>query len=318
MYLWQRRGTEAITGAIAALEQAIDIDPGFVDAVSLLAVATAILHEYSGDDREPDFNKANGYASRALALDSTTSMAHAVKGYIAVRRWHWNESEANFKRALSHDSHEPLVHQWYSNFLNDLGLHELALVHALKAYQADRLSPQANNILALNFLLLGDNESAIKHVSVAREFGLGGAVPDWVEYFVRLREQDYPAAVTVMSNSLRRRKASDTWVQTTVDAIADRSKSEEALAQLSDANTRGELGTSLAFMQYVLLGAGDKVFATAHSQLEDHSLIHLWLFLDEAKPLRDDPRFRSLMKEMAVENYWEQNGYPTVVADLAS
>ncbi len=318
MYLWQRRGTQAITAAIKALEQAIEIDPNFVDAISLLAVATAILHEYSGTDRELDFKRADAHATRALALAPTTCMAHAVKGYIAVRRWQWNESEAYFKYALSHDSNEPLVHQWYSNFLNDVGLHELALAHALKAYQADRLSPQANNILALNFLLLGDNESAIKHVSAAREFGLGGAVPDWVEYFVRLRESNFTAAVAVMTNSLRQRNASDGWVQPTVDAIADRSKIEAALCELSRARENTELGTSLAFMQYVLLGAGDQAFAVANTQLGDHSLIHLWLFLSEASPLREDPRFSALMGKMLITEYWEQHGYPKVMASLTS
>ncbi len=312
MYLWQRRGASAIGAAIGALQQAIEADPDYVDAISLLAVATAVMHEYTGTDRELDFDQAEALASRAMELAPETSMAHAVHGYIAMRRWQWTKSETHFLDALRCDGSEPLVHQWYSNLLNDLGRQEAALAHALKAYQADRLSPQANNILALNFLLLGDDASAIKHVAVAREFGLGGAVPDWVEYFVRLRENNYPAAVDIMAGSLKRKQAVTEWVQPTVNAIADRSTLEGALEKIAATLEEGGLGKSLAFMQYVLLVANDQVFDLALTMVDDHSLIHLWLFLPEAAALRADPRFDTLMESMGINDYWETNGRPAI------
>lgn len=318
MYLWQRRGETAIRGAIEALREAVSQDPGFVDAIELLAVTTAVLHEYSGSEREPDFDQAERYALSAMELAPKAYLSHAVLGYIAMRRWQWADSEAHFKRALSQDHRDPLVHQWYSNLLNDLGRRDSALVHALKAYQADQLSPQANNILAVNFAFLGENDSAMKHVAVAREFGLGGVVPDLIEYLVRIRQQRFDDAVQVMTQSCKRRKVGADWIAPTVSAIEHPSMGEQAVAALSQALDAHQLLPSLAFMQFALLRDAEHVYGLAEQHIKNHALNHAWLFLSEARVLREDPRFDALMDNLGLTDYWSQTERPAhLVSSLA-
>ncbi len=316
LYLWQRRGETAIRGAIGALNEALELDPQFTDAMTLLAVSQAALHEYSGEDREIGFAIAEPLARKAMELDPTSSKPLAVLGYIAVRRWDWANADKWFARALALGAAEPLVHQWYSNVLNDLGYREKALTHAMTAYQIDRLSPQANNTLALCFLMLERDVEALKHIAVAREFGLGSPVPDYVEYLICVRKQEFERAASVMDALLARRKANTDWVAPVISALASEPNKPAAVAALTQACKDEAISPSLAFMQYVLLQQADEVFEMADTQLEDHSLIHLWLLMPCAAALRDDPRFLSLMTRMGIVEHWQKMGWPPLAEAL--
>ena len=317
LYLWQRRGETAIRGAIDALTRATEADPRFVDATTLLAMAHAALHEYSGEDREAGFAAAEPLARRAMALNPKLGKPHAVLGYMGMRRWEWADADKHFRLALALESGDPINHLWYSNLLNDLGYREKALSHALTAYQIDRLSPQANNVLALNFVMLGRDEAARKHTAVAREFGLGGPVPDYVDYFVHLRRGQFAEAVTVMTAGQQRRKAGVDWIAPTVAAIADPAETLGARDALAKCLQEKSVSVAMAHMQYILLGQADETFELADAQQEGHALVHLWLLLPEAEPLRRDPRFMRLMERMGIVAYWEKNGWPQIAAALS-
>lgn len=316
LYLWQRRGETAIRGAIAALTSAVEADPDFAEATTALAITQAALHEYSGEDREAGFAVAAPLARRAMTLDPKLGKPHAVLGYMDMRRWKWSSADEHFRKALALEDGEPVIHQWYSNLLNDLGYRENAVSHALAAYQMDRLSPQANNILALNFVMLGRDDAARKHVAVAREFGLGGPVPDYVDYFVHLRQGRFDDAAGIMTACLKRSRAGTEWVEPTVAALADPGVVDGARAALARALEQETISVGMAHMQYILLCQADETFSLAEAQLDGHRLTHLWLLLPEAEPLRDDPRFVALMERMGIVEHWEKNGWPAVTAGL--
>lgn len=317
-YLWERRGETAIRGAITALEKAIELDSEFAKAYSALSAARAVLHEYSGEQREIDFAIAEPLAHQAIALDPTLDEPHAVLGYINMRRWNWAESEAEFIRALSMEPNDPLPHHWFSNLLNDLGRHDEALSEALKAYELDRVSPMTNNVLAFNYALIGDDGLALKHITIAREFGVGGLIPDYVDFFRQLRSGDYEAAIDTWEKSLKRYNKDASWVRPVVEAFADPSKLDVALATLADAQHEDRISGHALFVQYILLGQADLVFDFADQKLADHSLVHTWLFGFEAKPLRGHPRFLTLMQSMGLVDYWNKNGWPISLTELRS
>ncbi|MBT8131667.1 MAG: hypothetical protein KJO35_05300, partial [Gammaproteobacteria bacterium] len=181
-YLYQRRGAEALTGAISALNQAIELDPEYAQAYSLLAAAEAILHEYKQEHREDAFIRAEAHARKAISLDPALGEAHAVLGYMDLRLWRWESCEMHFERALELDSTLPTPHQWYSNLLNDLGRHDDAHREAMRAHSLDPLSPSANNVLAFTALFRADDASAAKHVGITRQYGLGGGIPDRIDF----------------------------------------------------------------------------------------------------------------------------------------
>ncbi|NND60622.1 MAG: hypothetical protein HKN49_10170 [Gammaproteobacteria bacterium] len=309
-YLWQRRGADAIGGAIRALEQAVELDPDYAEAYARLAAAEAILHEFTQEPREPGFARAEAHARKAIALDPGLGEPHGVLGYMALRLWKWRESELHFARALQLQDTLPTLHQWFSNLLNDLGEHERAEQALAAAHALDPLSPTANNLVAFTAFLRGHDDIARKHSALAREYGIGGGIPDIVDFVVSLRRGDRADALTIWRPHLVRCGLEpNDWLEPVVDGILDSSGREAAGKALRDAIQNGTIDERQAFFHAALL-ADELVFDVAQAMLADHVLTHVWLFLPEARALITDKRFFRLMDTIGLVDYWRAQGTP--------
>ena len=293
-FLWQKRGALAIQGATRILAQAVELDPTFAEAHAALAGARAVLHEYTAESLDADFHDAHAHAECALQLKPDLAAAHAVIGYMGLRRWDWEQAHESLARATALDDADPLNHQWHSNFLNDVGRLDEALAEAIRAVDLDRLSPMANIILAVNYTLQGDDEMAVKHADVASEFQVGGLVPAYVRFLASLRAGRYDEAVAIRSKSLTLSGKMATWVEPAVAAMADASKLDAGLAALDEAAGRDWITDSALLVQYILLGQADRAFDLAERAVRDKSLEHTWFMLPEAAPMRSHPRFLEL------------------------
>ncbi|NNF66486.1 MAG: hypothetical protein HKM98_03150, partial [Gammaproteobacteria bacterium] len=252
---------------------------------------------------------AESHARKAISLDAGLGEPHAVLGYMDLRLFRWESCELHLRRALEIDDSLPVPHQWYSNFLNDVGRHDDANREAMTAHAMDPLSPTANNILAFTALFRGDDRTAKKHIDIARKYGIGGVIPAYVDFLLALRNAEYEKAIEDWSQHLERSKLSSDWLLPVVAAIEDPAKMTQAEAALDKARRNNEIDVHNQYFHYVLLG-NEKAFSAAQEQLHDHSLAHTWLMLPEAKALRDSQGFATLMKEIGVMDYWRNHGFP--------
>jgi TolB-like protein len=316
-HVWQRRGEAAIRSAIEQYQQAIALDPRFARAYASLAAAYAVLHEYTGEPREKSFALARPLAIKALELDASLAEPHGVLSYMHVWLWEWEESEQSLQRALELDPHDPQLHQWYSNLLNDLARHDDALAEARKAYELDPVSPIVNSVLSLCHSVRGEDEAAMRHLAIARELGAGLFPLAYVEMFTELRRRDYRRARAVWERVVATLGKPDGWVAPVFAALEDRSALPAARDALRRAGDAGETDVYTLFLFYTLLGAADEAYAIADAKVPERSLGHLWLLLPEAAALREDARFMPLMERMGVKEYWERHGWPPTVAALS-
>ncbi|MEO0423685.1 MAG: hypothetical protein AAF184_15215 [Pseudomonadota bacterium] len=311
---WQRRGKEAIEAAVELYEQALALDPTFARAKSALAAARAVMHEYTGESRQASLAAATTLAREAAALDPTLAEPHGVLGYVHLRSWQWQEAESRLLDAIERDPNDPLLRQWYSNVLNDLGKQQEATEQAAKAYELDPVSPMANNVLAVSYMLHGDDRKALKHTRIAREFGVTGLVPAFVEYLANLRNGAWDAAQRDWRAALEKANLPEDWAASVVAAIADPALTDPAVEAVGQAVRDEALPPNIAFLQYVLLGAGDATYAQADALLDEQRLNHTWLMLPEASALRADPRFQTLCAKIGVAEYWQRYGEPALPA----
>ncbi|MEM9386870.1 MAG: hypothetical protein AAGA68_17550 [Pseudomonadota bacterium] len=313
-HLWQRRGKEAIEAAVELYKQALALDPTFARAKSALAAARAVMHEYAGESRQASLAAATALAREAAALDPTLAEPHGVLGYIHLRSWQWQEAESRLLDAIERDPNDPLLRQWYSNVLNDLGQQQAATEQAAKAYELDPVSPMANNVLAVSYMLRGDDRKALKHTRIAREFGVSGLVPAFVEYLANLRGGAWDTALGDWTAALDGAGIAREWAPSVIAAIADPAAREAAVNAVARAVRQQALPPNIAFLQYVLLGAAEATFSQAHDLLDQQRLNHTWLMLPEASTLRADPRFRTLCDKIGVSKYWQRHGEPALIA----
>jgi DNA-binding winged helix-turn-helix (wHTH) protein/Tfp pilus assembly protein PilF len=97
-----RRTTNGLAQAIAALERAIDIEPGFAAAYAELSLCK-LSNSGRGmiDQRPSELDAARRLSQRALELDPRLPLAYAVASAVATVDWNWTRAEALLQKGLS-------------------------------------------------------------------------------------------------------------------------------------------------------------------------------------------------------------------------
>ena len=167
--LWTK---ESEAKARDLLQQALAIDPGYIDAWHLLASTHTIDARFGyGDSREGSLRAAEDAVNEILALDDTNSVAYAVLG---------------------------VIHLWR-------GEHDKAIIARKKAYA---LNPNnSGNIAGLAWTMFASGEPEEALVLIKEAMRLNPSFPDWwlmiLEESYRLNGR-YDEAIETIHEELRR------------------------------------------------------------------------------------------------------------------
>ncbi len=138
-YYWNKQTSSDSATAISYFNQAIAKDPGYAQAYS--GLASAYWAGY-GDAPSEVYPKSNAAARRALELNPSLAVAHAVLGGNEMEyEWDFAGGEAEFKKALELDPNDATAHWFYAFDLGMIGGREQeALAEINRAHQLDPLS----------------------------------------------------------------------------------------------------------------------------------------------------------------------------------
>lgn len=127
--------------AIYYFHKSIQADPGNADAWAALAMAYAVWHVYS-DNQIPDahYSDALATANKAVALDPTQPLAHAVLALLHQEHWGWQEAQREYRLALRLDPDNADAQRWYAKYFWLTGNTRRALQHMRAAEVSDPLS----------------------------------------------------------------------------------------------------------------------------------------------------------------------------------
>jgi len=76
--------------------------------------------------------------------------------------WRWEDSEKEFKKAISLNPNYPTAHQWYEILLRSLGRLDEALAEIKRAQELDPLSPVFEVNIGAVYVMKGDLDSAME------------------------------------------------------------------------------------------------------------------------------------------------------------
>ena len=153
-FYWNKRSEVNLNKSIEYFNQAIALDPAYALAYAGLADAYGVMPSNSIEQRPDEtYPKARAAAQKALEIDPGLAEPHATLGYV-LHEYDWKHAEAEkeFKRALEIDPNYPSAHQWYGEYLMNMGRPDEGIAEVKRALDLDPLSPLFNMVLANLYL----------------------------------------------------------------------------------------------------------------------------------------------------------------------
>ena len=303
-YHFARRTRDDINKAIASFEEAIKIDPSFALAYARIAEAYNQMPNYPYASPMEAFPKAKAAAERAIALDPTLSEGHTAMGNtLTSLDRNWPEAEREFKRALELDPNSATAHYRYaSEYLISVGRTKEALAEVERALEIEPLDPNMVANLGRHYLYDGQSGRALAQTKRAYEadptfpisrllYGMTlNAVGQYAEALALSEKalQDFP------NNQQMLMVAGSAYGRSGRRADADR-----VIERFREISTKEYVIPSFVAVVFGSMGEKDKAFAELEKSIEQHDSWFRWAKVEPLfDPLRNDPRFKDLLKRM--------------------
>ncbi|MBI1739246.1 MAG: tetratricopeptide repeat protein [Acidobacteria bacterium] len=284
-------------------EESLRLDPNNALAYSGIAEWHANMTFLGMSPPGPLLQKAQEAASRALELDPRIAEAHLSMAYVLmVSRWDWTGAEREIRTALEINPSSSLAHYHHALLLSVVGRHEEAIAEAQTAVKLDPLSPVTITNLGWRFA------GARKWAEAEREYR---KVLDLAPEFGPVRmnlAQIYLATGRYAEAFAEIRKippsSAPEWflMAELASAYASSSQKAEALKTLDKLKRLAQenyVSPHLFAGIYAALGDRDRSFQWLEKALKEHNTWLMLLNQDQRyDPMRDDPRYKSLLQRM--------------------
>jgi tetratricopeptide (TPR) repeat protein len=304
-HYWNERSDEGVSKAIDYFKEAINKDPGFALGYSGLADCYQVMGRNEMAESGPSFEKAKGYATKALEMDENLAEAHTTLAAVTLAlEYDWERSEKEFRRAIELKPSYSTAHQWYAHLLNFQGRFTETSAEIGRALELDPLSLVIN----VNF---GDGLYYLKHYDAAIEqfkktIDMEPSFPSTYLSLIQvcLRKGMYEEALravetyTKLTKYFVQEKLSKAYV------YAAMGKSEESRGLLEDVERDYQLEHlspyNIALVRF-LLGDKNEGFEWLGKAFETHDANILALNIDvELDGFKDDSRFTDLLRRIGL------------------
>jgi tetratricopeptide (TPR) repeat protein len=293
--------------AITHFQQAIAEDPRFAPAYAALAEAYVWL--YSGLGVLPaseTIPHARQAVEKALELDSTLADAHKVAALIAMNHdWDRTAAERGLTQALQFGPGSAATHLWNAWRLALIERqHAEALVELAEAERLDPLDLQVKTQIGYVHHFHHDIDRAIEQFEKVVNLEPSFAFAHYALGDAYTQKKKYDRAFTEFNRAVELGGRSVNHVAVLGYAYGRSGQIERAKEHLDELTARAAEGyVSAMWMALVHLGLSDleRVFHWLDRAFDerDGSLILIAAAV-EFDPVREDPRFRSLLRRMGL------------------
>jgi serine/threonine protein kinase/TolB-like protein len=308
-YNCEKRSVDGFRKGIDALQQALQIDPGYALAYAQLSVCMNIPNLYGMVDPRQVSPKARGAAMKALELDNTLAEAHEAVATSNLIDFDWASAEREFKHSLELNPNYSLAHFHYAITLTSLGRFKEAVSEAQEGQNREPMSPVMNAGVA--FILgvaAGEDGGMLDQCVQQSRTNLEIAPAVTLSYLAlgRCYEQKHMYKEAVDSFQKGIDSGGPYALLRAFEAHAygrsgDKTRAREILVELQDL-ARHHYG-SLAHLAMVYDGLGEKdleieALQQAYENRDPFLIYMAYAFLYDS--VHSDPRFQDLERKVGV------------------
>ena len=286
-----------------SFEKAVNLDAGYAKAWGALAVTEFLLPSYGLETFDAALPKAESAAQRALSIDSNTASAYVASGLADTFRSRWPEADQAFRHALVLAPGDAEAVNQYAQFLSSIGQLEPSLREIERAQQLDPLSPIIGVIHAGVLASLRRDaaaEAQIKSVLAAHpDFG---AARTWaaVQYIDR---KMYPEAEAELRSLAKLNGQNEEAKALLARGMADPAQRAAAVSSLETSPDNADIRRDPIWYAVYLVSLGERDRALDELEIyaaKRNSAFEMWLWNRGFDPLREEPRFKAVLAELAL------------------
>jgi tetratricopeptide (TPR) repeat protein len=306
-YFWGRRTAEDMQKAMAAFEKSIRIDPTYAPAYAGLADCYELFGSapYTVVPPKDAFPRAEVTARKALELDPSLAEAHVSLGYAYLAyEWDLAAADREFHRAIALSPGYATGHQFYGYSLTAMGKLTEAITERKKAMELDPINPlmasalgeayyqarQFDSTIALNQRALElDPTFAVALVNIGRAYQQKGMHPQAQAAFQKILSvaPEDPAVLALLGHEYA--------------VSGRRNDAVQIAAQLKSISSRRYVPALYFALISTGLGDKDEAFRWMDAAVQEKTEYLVYLASEPlADPLRSDPRFGELVKQVGI------------------
>jgi adenylate cyclase len=300
--------------AVRHYEKAVEIDENY--ALAYCGLGNVYEAHFVAEKDQKDLDSMLQNYMRAYEIDPDLAETNVALGWAYFYKEDLDKAYQYFKRGFEIAPNKPDINFNVGGFLRSIGLHHNAIKYYLRAIELNPLSILYRRLCAACYSRTGEFEEAALHLKKALEFEPddAGLRLYYARQLIMMKEYERAEEEIKKAENLDPKEPDIQYTRAII--YATEGKKEEALAIIEGKNPY--YFTSLFSKVYSLLGmkdeaieniskAIDRGFYEVQTFLQSYLVLKSDHYLDS---LRDDPRFREIMKKQkkSYEEYLKKYG----------
>ena len=297
-HFWNKRTGDDIKKALEYFQEAVNIDPLYALAYVGIAESYVLLHQYANHPSRETYPKGKAAALKALEIDPDLGEAHIAIAYALHEHfWDWEAAEAEYKKGLELSPNYATGHQWYAEYLTNMGRYDEAKKEIKIARELDPLSLVILWVEAFVYHWSGDIESARRFMDRNIELYPDHSSMYFNKADLHLGEGEYEEAAQMWLKAFEINKVSAEVLDERREAF-NLSGIKGLFKVFLESNLKQEpINSYRVAVDYYVLGEYESSLDWLERAIEDRLF---WMVYVNQEPLFSDPEFRSNPRFQAI------------------